>query len=186
MNGLEITVLLGATVFAGAVLAPRLRVAYTSGRISTAASRRQTESVWPLGSYLLNGSLFVLIGLEVQAVAHELGAGQSGRLLLTVVAVWAGLIVVRFLFQSASVSLIRLLDRRPSQRARRMSYRARVVSSFAGFPGAISGGLDLSTETVLPPQPVRVSEHSPLTRNEEYTRLRLALLDRKREVGVAP
>jgi monovalent cation/hydrogen antiporter len=95
-----------------AVVVAGLIVAYTSTRISTAASRRQTESVWPLGSYLLNGSLFVLIGLEVQAVAHELAAGQSGRLLVIVVGVWAGLIVVRFLLQTASVSLIRLLDRR--------------------------------------------------------------------------
>jgi monovalent cation/hydrogen antiporter len=294
-----------------AVVVAGLIVAYMSARISTAASRRQTESVWPLGSYLLNGSLFVLIGLEVQAVAHELAAGQSGRLLMIVVAVWAGLIVVRFLFQTTSVSLIRLLDRRPSQRARRMSYRARVVSSFAGFRGAISLAIALSvpatvdsgdpfparddiifvtagvivltllvqgpllpavvrwarlpedtatdqelrlaehaitttavtalpelaeehdiseevrerltrdyeehlllveakkhaparqpdiqvqaleallddpagattrTEAAPPARPVHVSEHSPLTRNEEYTRLRLALLDRKREV----
>jgi monovalent cation/hydrogen antiporter len=132
-----------------AVVVAGLIVAYTSARISTAASRRQTESVWPLGSYLLNGSLFVLIGLEVQAVADELGAGQSGRLLLIVVAVWAGLILVRFLFQSASVSLIRLLDRRPSQRARRMSYRARVVSSFAGFRGAISLAIALSVPATV-------------------------------------
>jgi CPA1 family monovalent cation:H+ antiporter len=32
-----------------------------------------------------------------------------------------------------------------------------------------------------PPVGVAFSEHSPLARNEEYTRLRLALLDRKRE-----
>jgi NhaP-type Na+/H+ or K+/H+ antiporter len=132
-----------------AVVVAGLIVAFMSGRISTAASRRQTESVWPLGSYLLNGSLFVLIGLEVQAVAHDLDAGQSGRLLVTVVAVWAGLIVVRFLFQSASVSLIRLLDRRPSQRARRMSYRARVVSTFAGFRGAISLAIALSVPVTV-------------------------------------
>jgi CPA1 family monovalent cation:H+ antiporter len=127
-----------------AVVVAGLVVGFTSARISTAASRRQTESSWPLGSQLLNGSLFVLIGLEVQTVTRDLGVGDVGRLLLVVVAVWIGLLVVRFSFQTMSVSLIRLLDRRPSQRARRMTYRARVVSAFAGFRGAVSLAIALS------------------------------------------
>ena len=121
-----------------AVVAAGLIVSFTSGRISIAASRRQTESAWPLGSYLLNGALFVLIGLQVQAAMHEIAARDVGRLLLSTVAVWLALIIVRFVFQTVSVAVIRVLDRRPSQRGRRMSYRARVVSSIAGFRGAVS------------------------------------------------
>src|SRR3954454_20384461 len=132
-----------------AVVVAGLAVGFTSARISTAASRRQTESAWPLGSQLLNGSLFVLIGLEVQTVIRELGIAAIGRLLAVVVAVWVGLLVVRFLFQTLSVSLIRLLDRRPSQRARRMSYRARVVSAVAGFRGAVSLAIALSVPVTL-------------------------------------
>jgi monovalent cation/hydrogen antiporter len=71
------------------------------------------------------------------------------RLLGVVVAVWVGLLVVRFAFQTLSVSLIRLLDRRPSQRARRMSYRARVVSAVAGFRGAVSLAIALSVPVAL-------------------------------------
>lgn len=132
-----------------AVVVAGLIVAFVSGRISNANSRRQTESAWPLASYLLNGSLFVLIGLEVQAVTHELGAGDIGRLTTIVVAVWIGLIFVRFLFQSVSVLLIRVLDRRPEQRARRMTYRARVVSAVAGFRGAISLAIALSVPPAM-------------------------------------
>src|SRR4051794_7669922 len=132
-----------------AVVVAGLAVGYASARISTAASRRQTESAWPLGSQLLNGSLFVLIGLEVQVVVRDLGIAEVVRLLGVVVAVWVGLLVVRFLFQTLSVSLIRLLDRRPSQRARRMSYRARVVSAVAGFRGAVSLAIVLSVPVEL-------------------------------------
>src|SRR3954470_4857315 len=132
-----------------AVVVAGLAVGYTSARISTAASRRQTESAWPLGSQLLNGSLFVLIGLEVQVVVRDLGIAEVVRLLGVVVAVWVGLLVVRFAFQTLSVSLIRLLDRRPSQRARRMSYRARVVSAVAGFRGAVSLAIALSVPVTL-------------------------------------
>ena len=132
-----------------AVVVAGLAVGYASARISTAASRRQTESAWPLGSQLLNGALFVLIRLEVQVVVRDLGIAEVVRLLGVVVAVWAGLLVVRFGFQTLSVSLIRLLDRRPSQRARRMTYRARVVSSFAGFRGAVSLAIALSVPVAL-------------------------------------
>ena len=55
-----------------AVVVAGLIIAYVAPRISTAASRRQTEAAWPLGPYVLNGSLFVLIGLQVQAVAQDI------------------------------------------------------------------------------------------------------------------
>jgi CPA1 family monovalent cation:H+ antiporter len=132
-----------------AVVAAGLLVSFTASRISTAASRRQTESAWPLGSYLLNGALFVLIGLQVQAAMHEIDASEVGRLLLTTVAVWLALIIIRFAFQTVSVAVIRVLDRRPSQRGRRMSYRARIVSSVAGFRGAVSLAIALSVPLAL-------------------------------------
>jgi Na+/H+ antiporter len=127
-----------------AVVVAGLIIAYIGPRISTASSRRQTAWTWPLGSFLLNGSLFVLVGLEVQAVAHEIDAREIGWLLLVTVAVWLVLLVTRFVFQTASVMTIRVLDRRPSQRARRMTYRARVVSAVAGFRGAVSLAIALS------------------------------------------
>lgn len=132
-----------------AVVAAGFIVSYQSSRISTAASRRQAEWVWPLGSYLLNGALFVLIGLEVQVIAREIEPREIGRLLLITVVVWIALLVVRFAFQTSSVMLIRLLDRRPSQRARRMTYRARIVSTAAGFRGAVSLAIALSVPRTL-------------------------------------
>ena len=47
--------------------------------------------------------------------------------------------------------------------------------------GAAEGG---GMEATVTPGHVAVCEHEPLARNEEYTRLRLALLDRKREVPI--
>jgi CPA1 family monovalent cation:H+ antiporter len=132
-----------------AVVAAGLIISFTSNRISTAASRRQTESAWPLGSYLLNGALFVLIGLQVQAAVHEINARDVGRLLLSTVAVWLVLIIIRFVFQTVSITVIRFLDRRPSQRQRRMTYRARAVSSIAGFRGAVSLAVALSVPTAV-------------------------------------
>ncbi|NVM98149.1 Na+/H+ antiporter [Arthrobacter sp. SDTb3-6] len=132
-----------------AVVVAGLIISFISSRISTAASRRQMESAWPLGSYLLNGALFVLIGLQVQAAVHAIELRNVGRLLVSTVAVWVALIVIRFIFQTLSITLIRLLDRSPSQRKRRMTYRARVVSSIAGFRGAVSLAIALSVPSIL-------------------------------------
>ncbi|MDR7111212.1 CPA1 family monovalent cation:H+ antiporter [Microbacterium trichothecenolyticum] len=127
-----------------AVVVAGLIIAYIQPRISTAASRRQAAWTWPLGSFLLNGSLFVLIGFEVQAVAHEIPGREIGWLAAMTVAVWLVLLVARFVFQTTSVMIIRLLDRRPSQRLRRTTYRARIVSAVAGFRGAVSLAIALS------------------------------------------
>jgi hypothetical protein len=50
--------------------------------------------------------VFVLIRLEVQAVAHELDAAEVGPLLGLVVAVWVALIIIRFVFAQLSVFAI--------------------------------------------------------------------------------
>jgi CPA1 family monovalent cation:H+ antiporter len=127
-----------------AVVVAGLIVAYIMPRISTAASRRQAQWTWPLGSFLLNGSLFVIMGFEVQAVAHEIPGREIGWLVLVTVAVWLGLLVTRFVVQTSSVMVIRMLDRRPSQRLRRTTWRSRVVSAVAGFRGAVSLAIALS------------------------------------------
>lgn len=143
-----------------AVVVAGLIVAYINPRISTAASRRQAAWTWPLGSFLLNGSLFVLIGFEVQAVAHEIPGREIGWLVLITLAVWLVLLVVRFVFQTTSVMIIRILDRRPSQRLRRTTYRARIVSAVAGFRGAVSLAIALSV-------PLTTTAGDPLTGRDE-------------------
>jgi len=68
------------------------------------------------------------------------------------------LLVARFVFQTTSVMIIRILDRRPSQRLRRTTYRARIVSAVAGFRGAVSLAIALSvpmTTTAGDPLPGR-------------------------------
>ena len=122
-----------AVVFAGLI------VAWSHARITTATSRRQALSAWPFGVYLLNGALFVLIGLEVQYVVHDVPARQLGILVAITIATWVALIVVRYLFQTLSA-----LFSRPPGAPRFGHHRARVVTTFAGFRGAVSLAIALS------------------------------------------
>ncbi|WP_226531659.1 Na+/H+ antiporter [Microbacterium paraoxydans] len=152
--------LLAETVHASGVLAvvvAGLIVAYVSPRVTTASSRRQADAAWPFGVFLLNGALFVLIGLEVQYVVHEISAAAIGRLVLITLAVWATLLVVRYLFQLLNVPFQRRTDPRPPRGARS---RARVVSTLAGMRGAVSLAIALSV-------PVTVTEGGALNGRDE-------------------
>lgn len=127
-----------AVVFAGLI------VAWMLPRITTAASRRQAVAAWPFGVYLLNGALFVLIGLEVQFVVHDIPARMIGTLLLVTVAAWLALIVVRYLFQL----LFAPFSRPPG--GRRFGHnRGRVVNTVAGFRGAVSLAIALSVPAAV-------------------------------------
>ncbi len=110
----------------------------TGPRAVRADTRQQAEAFWTLTTFLLNGALFVLVGLELHAAVRGLARDDVARGLLSVAAVSAALVAVRFVFLFTVTYLIRLLDRRPSQRLRRVSHRARVVSGLAGFRGAVS------------------------------------------------
>ncbi|MEU5718012.1 Na+/H+ antiporter [Streptomyces sp. NPDC020403] len=117
--------------------------------LGRAEARRQTEAFWPLAMYLLNGALFVLVGLEAQAAVRGLSSTALTEAVVMVAAVACALVLVRFTFLFVSVYTIRTLDRRPRQRERRMSHRARVVSALAGFRGAVSLALALSVPYTL-------------------------------------
>lgn len=127
-----------------AVVVAGLIVAWVSPRVTTAASRRQADAAWPFGVFLLNGALFVLIGLEVQFVAHEISAAAIGRLVLVTLAVWATLFAVRYVFQLLNVLFQRRSAERPPRGARS---RARLVSTVAGMRGAVSLAIALSVPT---------------------------------------
>lgn len=125
-----------------AVVVAGLIVAIVSPRVTTAASRRQADAAWPFGVFLLNGALFILIGLEVQYIVHELPLAAIGKLVLVSLAVWGILLAVRFLFQYLNVPFQRFqTGPRPP---RGLGTRARLVSTAAGMRGAVSLAIALS------------------------------------------
>ena len=89
-----------AAVVAGLYLGRRSAVAVTP------EIRLRTGAVWELGTFLLNGLAFILIGLEFQEILRSLGAYPWPILLRDVAVVAATVIVVRLLwvFPSAAIS----------------------------------------------------------------------------------
>lgn len=121
-----------------AVVVCGLLMAWRGPRVARAEARDQVMSFWTLSTYILNGALFVLIGLELQVVVRDLPSRDLGFGLLLGVVVWLALIAVRLVFTFVMTWLIRAIDRRPYQRTLRAPTRALVLNAFAGYRGAVS------------------------------------------------
>jgi monovalent cation/hydrogen antiporter len=106
--------------------------------------RLQGTFVWEMLDFIVNASLFVLVGLQLHSVVDRLGAYPPGRLALYAALVSLAVILTRIAWFFTTPYLIRALDRRPSQRARRVGARPRFILAWAGMRGAVSLAAALS------------------------------------------
>jgi monovalent cation/hydrogen antiporter len=115
----------------------------------TPQTRLQSTAVWEILTFLLNATLFILIGLQLPVITEGLDAYSMGEVVGYAALVCAVVIATRFLFNFTVPYLIRALDRRPEQRERRSSARIRIIASWAGMRGAVSlaAALALPRET---------------------------------------
>ena len=63
--------------------------------LTTAKTRLQGEAVWEIVTFMLNATLFVLVGLELRPIVESLGDRSTGDLLLWAAAVSATVIATR-------------------------------------------------------------------------------------------
>jgi CPA1 family monovalent cation:H+ antiporter len=121
-----------------AVVACGLVLGFRAPEIATPESRMQGFAMWSILTFLLNATLFILIGLQLPVIVHGLGGLSTGEVVGYAAAICAAVIAMRFIWVNVMTVLIRTLDRRESQRARRGTWQIRVVSSWAGMRGAVS------------------------------------------------
>src|SRR3954464_15574131 len=103
-------------------------------------TRLQSAAVWEILIFLLNATLFILIGLQLPVIVDGLkGSGiGAGEAILDGALVAALVIATRFAWTFGTTAIIRALDRRPQQLARRAGWRLRVISAWSGMRGAVS------------------------------------------------
>jgi CPA1 family monovalent cation:H+ antiporter len=107
-------------------------------QLTTPVMRLQGVSVWEILTFLLNAVLFLLIGLQLPNVIDDVSGYAAGDLILWGLLVSAVVIVVRLLWGFTVTYLIRAIDRRAVQRARRAPARDRLVVGWAGMRGSVS------------------------------------------------
>jgi monovalent cation/hydrogen antiporter len=133
--------LLADAVHASGVLAVvicGLFISQVTSRITGAVTRQIVIPFWALSTTVLSSALFVLVGLSAQSAFRDLDSASTLRALLDILVVTAVVIGVRWVWLYTTPYLIRLLDRRPAQRLRRVPARERTVSAVVGFRGAVS------------------------------------------------
>jgi monovalent cation/hydrogen antiporter len=106
--------------------------------IISARTRLQGFMVWDILDFLINASLFVLVGLQLHTVVDGLAGRSAAAVAGYALAVSAVVVAMRLVWFFTVPYLIRALDRRPSQRARRVGPRPRLVVAWSGMRGAVS------------------------------------------------
>jgi CPA1 family monovalent cation:H+ antiporter len=121
-----------ATVTAGIYMGVR------GPRVLPARIRLQGFFVWDILDFLVNATLFVLIGLQLRMVVDALHGYSTSELAGYALAVSGVVVATRLVWLFTVPYLIRVLDRRPSQRARRTRASSRLVVGWSGMRGAVS------------------------------------------------
>ena len=123
-----------------AVLVSALVLAYASPYVIRARSRLQTFAFWDLATFLINGSLWVFVGVQMPKAVRGIAGVDGGvrHAVLMALAIIGVIVATRFACIESITALLRTVDRRAIQRTRRVDWRQRVVSGWAGFRGAVS------------------------------------------------
>jgi len=132
-----------------AVLVSALVLAYSGPSVIRARSRLAAFGFWDIATFLLNGSLWVFVGVQIPGALHgiaDVGNGLRHAAYLAL-AVTGVVILSRLVWGEITTVLIRTIDRRQVQRERRVSWRQRFVTAWAGFRGAVSLAAALAVPT---------------------------------------
>ena len=111
-------------------------------------TRLQAFGMWEILTFLLNATLFILIGLQLPVIVDELDR-EIWEAIGWAALICAAVIATRILWNWGMAYIIRALDRREVQRARRAPWQFRFVVSWSGMRGAVSlaAALALPLET---------------------------------------
>lgn len=120
-----------------AVVVVGLLVARRTPLGTAAATRVQGFGFWQLASSVVNGALFVLVGMQAGAVFRAVD-DRLGTAVALGLGTTAVVIAVRFAWVNTVPYVLRAIDRRPAQRDRRVPFRQRQPFAAAGFRGAVS------------------------------------------------
>ena len=121
-----------------AVVACGLVLGFRAPEIASPESRMQGFALWSILTFLLNATLFILIGLQLPSIVDGLSGEPLGQVVGYTAVICGAVIAMRFTWVNLMTVVIRTLDRRPSQLARRSTWRQRTIGAWAGMRGAVS------------------------------------------------
>ena len=137
-----------------AVVTAGLLIGFYAPVLISPQTRLESNAMWRILTFLLNATLFMLIGLQLPGILDGVDEQSAGELIGYATAVCAAVIGMRLVWSFTVVYIVRALDRRPEQRLRRVGWQMRLVNSWSGMRGAVSLAaalaLPLETDAGLP------------------------------------
>ncbi|HET9380095.1 MAG TPA: Na+/H+ antiporter [Streptomyces sp.] len=102
------------------------------------ATRLQEEAVWKMVAFVLESSVFALIGLQLPVVLRGLGEYEGAVAARYAVVVFLVVVAVRFVWVYPATFLPRLLSARIREREENPTWKGPAVTSWAGMRGVVS------------------------------------------------
>ncbi|MBG0852578.1 Na+/H+ antiporter [Streptomyces spinoverrucosus] len=120
------------------------------------ATRLQEDAVWKMVAFVLESSVFALIGLQLPVVLEGLGEYEGLEAAWYAVAVFLVVVVARFVWVYPSAFLPRMLSARIREREANPTWKGAFIISWAGMRGVVSLAIAFSI-----PQTVEGGEPFP-------------------------
>ncbi|MDC0768076.1 Na+/H+ antiporter [Streptomyces sp. HD] len=102
------------------------------------ATRLQEEAVWRMVAFVLESAVFALIGLQLPVVLKGLGEYEGGRAAWYAIAVFAVVVVSRFVWVYPATFLPRMMSARIREREGDLNWKGPFIISWAGMRGVVS------------------------------------------------
>lgn len=132
-----------------AVVTGGLFLSYRSHEILTHQSRLQSTSVWATVTFVLNGLVFILIGLELPMIVDGLNGYSLTEAIRYGLIISAVTILIRIVWVYPTTFIPRWLSRKIRERERNPGWKSPLIVSWAGMRGVVSLASALSIPLLL-------------------------------------
>jgi Na+/H+ antiporter len=132
-----------------AVVTTGLYLTFNASKMFTNESRIMAYSAWEVVIFILNGLVFILIGLQLRSVIQGITDYSAGKLVLYGAVVSLVVIIIRFVWVIPAAYVPRLLSKR-IRKNESVDPRNLVVFGWAGMRGVVSMAAALAIPLTLP------------------------------------
>jgi monovalent cation/hydrogen antiporter len=113
-------------------------VGWHTPELTTVQTRLQGDAFWEILTFLLNGLLFVLVGLSLPAVLDALGGRLTTALVWEAVAVFLAVVVLRYMWIFPATYVVRWAFPRIRERDPYPPWQHTTLLGWMGMRGAVS------------------------------------------------
>ena len=152
-----------------AVVSAGLYLSWEDPRLLSARTRLQSIAAWEVITFLLNGLLFILIGLQLRMIVKSLSAESLRSIISGCLLVSGTVILVRILWVFISMYVPPALGGRLRARGPYPEWQQPALFSWVG----IRGGISLAAALAIP---ISLADGSPFPRRNEILILTFAVI----------